>query len=531
VSGDPTDDVFEFLDDSPDEASDRSTSDMGPKMARPVAGGGDAGKGHALPKALAVPPRDESDVAAAGRWKVDSTMTPVAETASPAAQVPAAQNVVEVIELPSRGGLRGLLLPLGVCVVGLAATIVVALVTKEKEKVDAEEKNREVAKAKAANEKPPAPPPETRELIAAIRSGDHRVLKSLLDKKADATQEVGATTALATAVGRGDAVAAKLLLAAGADPNLSPADAPTPLLAAIEKSDVEMATVLLAGGAKPDAAAGRAGTPLSLAARKGNLPLIKLLLENKADPNVKTPAGDTALMLAARQGKVDLVSALVEAGADVNAGDANQMTPLMYALDGIRPEVVKLLLSKGADPLARRADGDSPLLIALTKNQIANYRTLDEAAGDAKQRLPGDSGPVPWKYLSELTPAEKVIAAKTPAAVSKVRGIDMPHGLWLAPPEDKKPAKAVYTLDKKFRFFQGFVAVADTGQMAGEQAVTFRIVGDGKDLWTSAELQKPGDFRNFRVEVAEVVKLELIVDCKAAAAGADAVWFEPKLVN
>jgi hypothetical protein len=33
------------------------------------------------------------------------------------------------------------------------------------------------------------------------------------------------------------------------------------------------------------------------------------------------------------------------------------------------------------------------------------------------------------------------------------------------------------------------------------------------------------------VEVGEVAKLELFVDCKAEAAGADALWFEPKLVN
>jgi hypothetical protein len=145
--------------------------------------------------------------------------------------------------------------------------------------------------------------------------------------------------------------------------------------------------------------------------------------------------------------------------------------------------------------------------------------------------LPGDAGPIPWKFLSELAPAEPATAAKTPAAMPKVKNIETPHGLWLAPPEDKKPSRAVYTLDRKYRFFQGFVAVADTGAMKGEQNVTFRIVGDGKELWKSAELQRAGDFRNFRVEVAEVVKLELFVDCKAEAVGADALWVEPKLVN
>lgn len=504
---------------------DRKSSDEAPKSARPVEGE----SAKPLPKALAVPPRDES-ADAAGRWKVDPTMMPAAATVYGASH---GQAETTVVELPSASGhrrMRGLLVPLVVGVVGLAATIVLALVTQKQQREAAEEKEREIAAAKAIEEKP-EPIPDASELIYAIRQGDHHRIRSLLAKKANPNQEVDGTTPLLASVARGDAIAAQLLLSAGAEPNRTAPDVPTPLLAAIEKADVEMATALLAGGANPNLAAGRVGPPLVLAARKGNLPLMTLLIERKADPNGKSSAGDTALMLAARLGKTELVVPLLEAGADVNAANDNQMTPLIYALDINRPEVAKLLVEKGADPLARRADGDSPLLIALTKNQLANYRLFDEAAGEAKPRLPGDAGPVPWKYLSEIAPSEPATAAKIPAAMPKVKNLDTPHGLWLAPPEDKKPSRAAYMLDKKFRFFQGFVAVADTGAMKGEQTVTFRIVGDGKELWKSAELQRAGDHRNFRVDVSEVAKLELFVDCKAEAAGADAVWFEPKLVN
>jgi ankyrin repeat protein len=502
-----------------------------PKKARPVTGGG-----VALPKAIAVPPRDDS-VDAAGRWKVDPTMTPVADTTSASPASPNKGNVsgpreteIEYVPTGEKRRLRGLLVPLGVCVVGLAATIVVALVTQQQQKDEAAAREREVAAAKAA-EPPPEPPPDTSEVILAIRQGDHRVIKSLLDRKADPNEEVSGTTPLLASVARGDADAAKLLLAAGADADRTLAEAPTPLLAAIEKLDVDMATALLDGGADPNLDDDRSGPPLVFAARKGSLPLIKLLLDNQADANGKSANGDTALMLAARQGKTELLTPLLEAGAEVNAANEEKLTPLIYALDVARPEVVKLLLEKGADPLALRGDGESPLLIALTKNQLANYRLIADAIGAAKQRLPGDAGPIPWKYLSELTPAEPAKAAKVPAALPNVKGIESPHGLWLAPPEDKKPARAVYTLDRKFRFFQGFVAVPDSGAMKGEQAVTFRIVGDGKELWKSADIQTTGIFRNFRVDVSEVTKLELFVDCRAEAAGADAVWVEPKLVN
>lgn len=509
---------------SSDRQDDRKAPDPARHSASPS-----GGEGPSLPKAIAVPPRDES-ADATGRWKVDPTMAPATPLAAESAPSKAKTTVVEVPSSGRQRRLRGLLLPLAVGVVGLAATIVLALVTQKQKREAEQERKREVAAAKAEAEKP-EPVPDTSEVVHAIRQGDHHRIRSLLARKADPNVEVGATTPLLAAVARGDAIAAKLLLAAGADANRTAGDAPSPLLAAIEKTDVDVATALLGGGADPNLATGRIGPPLVLAARKGSLALIKLLLENKADANGKSSAGDTPLMLAARQGKTELVVPLLEAGVDVNAANNNQMTTLMYALDVNRPEVVKLLLEKGADPLARRADGDNPLVIALTKNQLANYRLLDEAAGDAKPRLPGDAGPVPWKYLSELTAAEPATAAQSPAAMPKVKSIDLPHGLWLAPPEDKKPSRAVYALDKKYRFFQGFVAVADTGSMKGEQTVTFRIVGDGKELWKSAELQQAGDYRNFRVDVSEVAKLELFVDCKAEAAGADAVWFEPKLVN
>lgn len=500
-----------------------------PPPASPVS----SGKNAPLPTAIPVPPRESGSDDTAGRWKVDPAMSPVASSAPSASSAarPAAPHHAHSVGGQRR--VRGLLVPLVVCVVGLAVTIVVAVLTRPPSDRSEKDVDKDKAAAKGEPQKvaePALPPPPPDELIAAVRQGDHHLVKHMLDRKADPNAAVGASTPIAVAVARGDTTAIKLLLAAGADANLAPADADPPLLVAIERTDADTVTALLAGGA--DVNRGDASqTPLMLAARKGSLPLVKLLLEHEADPNVKASEGDTPLMLAARYGREEIVAALVEAGSDVNAADDNGMTPLMHALELPRPGILKLLLEKGADPLARRQDGDSPLLIALTKNQWANYRTLDAVAGEAKPRLPGDEGPIPWKYLSELSPSEPPTTAKPPPAPPTVKEIDTPHFVWLAPPEDKKPGRAVYNLDRKWRFLQGFVALADSATLAGEQAVTFRIVGDGKELWKSAELSRAGDHRNFRIDVSEVAKLELFVDCKAAAAGADAIWVEPKLVN
>ncbi|MEX2186605.1 MAG: ankyrin repeat domain-containing protein [Pirellulales bacterium] len=512
-----------------ENAPDRGNSaDDAPKQARRVSAPTD----ESLPSAIPVPPREAESDPATGRWKVDPTMTPVethAAASGPATGTPADEPPPHARARGRNRRVRGLLVPLSVCVIGLAAMIVVALVTRQRGGGDAEVSDNENSNEPERTVAPP-PPPAADELIAAIRQGEHPRVKNFLDRKADPNAAVGANTPISVAVGRGDTTAVKLLLAAGADANLVVGDGQPPLLAAIERTDAETVSALIAGGADVNGA-GWSQTPLVLSTKKGSLPLVTLLLDRQADPNAKTPAGDTPLMLAASYGRDEIADALVEAGADVNAADANGMTPLMYALDLVRPAIVKMLLDKGADPLARRGDGDSPLLIALVKNQWPNYRVLDVAAGEAKPRLPGDSGPIPWKYLSELSPSEPPTAAKSPAAPPTLKKLETPHAIWLAPPEDKKPSHVAYALDRKFRFFQGFVALADSAELKGEQSVTFRIVGDGKELWKSAELSRAGEHRNFRVDVGEVAKLELFVDCKAAAEGAHAIWVEPKLVN
>jgi ankyrin repeat protein len=202
----------------------------------------------------------------------------------------------------------------------------------------------------------------------------------------------------------------------------------------------------------------------------------------------------------------------LEAGANVNAVDATGSTPLMMSLDGARPEVVKLLLDKGADPTTRRADGDNALLIALSKNQLANYVMLDAATAAKTKPLPGDSAGIPFKYLSELKPTATKTAAAPPNP-PLVKKLPSPHGVWLAPPEDKKPGHATYALDKKFRFLQGFIALSDAANLKKDEALQFRVVGDGKELYKSGPILVAGDHRGVKIEVAGVDKLELFVDC------------------
>ena len=109
----------------------------------------------------------------------------------------------------------------------------------------------------------------------------------------------------------------KLLLHAGANPNMGTSLGRSPLHAAAESSrrrDVakvrrsrDVAKVLLDGGAEPDRKDSRGDTPLHVAAVNGYQHLVKLLLERGADPTKEDEAGRNALALASRRGHKDTV--------------------------------------------------------------------------------------------------------------------------------------------------------------------------------------------------------------------------------
>jgi hypothetical protein len=440
---------------------------------------------------LPIPPREETTKPVVGRWKVDPTMAPVGSNVS-----------------------------------------------------------REEIVAAPPPPEPPAAPPIAGRAAKTITSGEEVVVPTRIDRRMRGMGKPLAILGAVLLLLNGAAYAFYLyqqtaeeekqqeLAAAEA---LKPAPAPLPaappppppktsrLITAIRQAKHEEVKELLDKKANPNEEV-LGTTPLATAIFWGDTKSIKLLLDAGANVNGTMSTGDMPLFVAARRGQTDVVTMLLDAGADLTAADKQGGTPLMHSLDGGRSDVVKLLLDKGADPLARRTDGQTAVTIALGKNQLENYRILD-AATAASARPMGEFAPKPWRFLSELTATEPAKTATAPAAMPKVMSLESPHGLWLAPPEDRQPGRAVYKLDRGYRFFQGFVAVADTAFMKGNQSVTFRIVGDGKELWKSDELQRAGDFRGFRVEVAEVVSLELFVECKAEAAGADAIWVEPKLVN
>ena len=230
------------------------------------------------------------------------------------------------------------------------------------------------------------------------------------------TLDRGGSTALMFAARQGDLESAKLLLAAGANPNETGPDGMTALVLASYSGHGDVAAFLLSKDASPNA--GDAGyTALHTAVLRGDVELVKTLLKYGANPNARitqgtpitregedlvlpTPlVGATAFFLAAKFLETDSMRVLAKGGADTRLGVADGTTPLMAAAgigwgaevdrrdayklqgtvfsDGDRAlEAVKLVLDLGADVNTTNDAGDTALHGAASKGYDAIVQEL-----------------------------------------------------------------------------------------------------------------------------------------------------------
>ena len=163
-----------------------------------------------------------------------------------------------------------------------------------------------------------------------------------------AVVDEGGFTPLLFAARTGDLASARLLLAAGADPNETAPAGTSALVVAAHSGHGALAAALLDAGA--DASASRAGyAPLHAAVLRGDAELVRALLAHGADPDVRlvrgtryarqgklfsldtTWTGATPFFLAAKFGEGRIMRRLAESGADPHAGLDGGVTPLMAA--------------------------------------------------------------------------------------------------------------------------------------------------------------------------------------------------------
>lgn len=198
----------------------------------------------------------------------------------------------------------------------------------------------------------------TAELFNAVLEGDISRVENSISNGADLSAIFDECDILSSAIAwtaDTNQQIIKLLIEAGANPNLLGYDGTTALYWAASANDVELVRTLINAGARVDAEKPKDGyTSLHAASEQGNLENIELLLKvggesalNRFDYIAHTP-----LMWAAEKGDIDIARALIKAGSDVNAHDESRIgdTALLIAAEQENFEMARLLVESGADP-------------------------------------------------------------------------------------------------------------------------------------------------------------------------------------
>lgn len=142
----------------------------------------------------------------------------------------------------------------------------------------------------------------------------------------------------------------------------------TPLIQAINLRRIEIIKILLEAGADPNLCQDVYATPLELATSIGNIEVIELSLRAGANPNL-CGIGSSALKRAIDIERIDIIKILIDAGADLNHKNAS----LIYAANNGKFEIVKFLVDTEVVYInAKNSDGET----ALDKAKYWGYQEI-----------------------------------------------------------------------------------------------------------------------------------------------------------
>ncbi len=163
-------------------------------------------------------------------------------------------------------------------------------------------------------------------LLEAVKGNNLAGVEQLLKEgaKVDVRVSFGGESALGIAAENGNKDIARVLLAAGANPNQEiNYHYTTPFLLAAKKGDVELVALLLDAKANIDTVGERGNSALNLAASASNKPLVDLLLARGAKVDVFNRDGWSALFYTAATGNTAIAETLLQKGARTDRRDCN----------------------------------------------------------------------------------------------------------------------------------------------------------------------------------------------------------------
>ena len=249
-----------------------------------------------------------------------------------------------------------------------------------------------------------------------IRNNDLAALRQLIRDPGPTARDARGNSPLMYAAALGSLDSMRLLLDAGADPNVANNVDATPLMWCA--GDAAKVRLLLSKGAKADARSKLGRTPLLIAAyNDGAIEAARLLLEKGADVNARDNGGTSVLELAAFANNIELARILIAKGANVNNVDELGFTPLLDAAGNgdHNAAMVKLLIEHGANVNAKSGDSveivkNGPLALGhLTPLQLAA-----QANYEATEALLKAGADVNAKDVRNATPLVFAVATDRP---------------------------------------------------------------------------------------------------------------------
>lgn len=226
-------------------------------------------------------------------------------------------------------------------------------------------------------------------LYHAVAINDQEIATVLLDKKAKTgSRDNDGWSVLHIAARDGRDKLVQLLCKRGADVNLKASKAAkSPLMMASHTGQAGAAQILIAAGAEVNAVDFEGSNALFLASEAGHSGTVETLLDNGADYTAESKAGVTAMMAAAFQGHLHIIRLFAERGFPMDARSrALGISPMWTAAMSGKNPVVEFLLDKGANINVTTRNGVSALSAAVENGHFETVRLLLEKGVDQELR-------------------------------------------------------------------------------------------------------------------------------------------------
>ncbi|KIY03253.1 uncharacterized protein Z520_01720 [Fonsecaea multimorphosa CBS 102226] len=244
----------------------------------------------------------------------------------------------------------------------------------------------------------------------ALNNDDTKAIAKLIEKGFDINIPLYGELPLSEAA-RTSAVITKFLLETGADVHRKTRSSKTSLQIAVRyhKYPLEVTRVLLDAGADPNVDPYELDNPLCDAIHRRDVDLVQLLLDRGADPNLKLAGGvfTSPLHFATLYVRdLKIIRVLLDHGANISLESGELSPAVVEAISRRREEQVLLFLKYGAEPpkvLKHWYKSHKELPSSLrrwdTANKVSRYHSFEEFVQDVQHK---NDDPIQMKWEWEV---------------------------------------------------------------------------------------------------------------------------------